>query len=333
MAAIAPRAGSHPVKHARRKDTEDRETTLRTWAHAVATGSPYSFSLRLRGREGFHRWMQVMGQLGRDESGAPTRWYGLLIDIEEHKRAEAALSETRTRLTRASQAATVAELAASIAHEINQPLTGVVSNGQACSNWLGSDPPNVENARRAAEGVVRDVTYVGEVVSRLRTLFKRGPLNRVPLSMNELMSDVLDLLRSEAIRRRALIRTELDPNLPTVYGDRVQLQQVVLNLLNNALDAMDAILTRPKTLIVRSAVAPASHILVEVSDSGIGLDDPAKVFEPFYTTKSHGMGVGLAVSRSIIEAHEGRIWATKREPHGTSFAFTLPLAPDPTNSG
>jgi C4-dicarboxylate-specific signal transduction histidine kinase len=248
----------------------------------------------------------------------------VLIDIDAQKRAEHTLEELRGRLQRASQSAMVAELAASIAHEINQPLTAVVSNGQACANWLAQEPPRLDQARHSAARVVSEGSRAGEIVARLRALFKLGPPNRASLSMNEVISEVLELTRSEVQRRRVLVRAELDRSQPNVAVDRVQMQQVVLNLVNNALDAMDENGARPKLLVLRS-IQSGGGIVVEVSDTGAGIDDPGRVFDAFFTTKSHGMGVGLTISRSIVEAHGGRISANQVEPHGASFRVELPL--------
>jgi len=265
-----------------------------------------------------------MHQLARDDSGAPERWYVLLFDIDEPKRAEEALKETRARLAVAARVATVAELSASIAHEVNQPLSAIVSNAHACATWLGADPPNVAKARRAAESVVRDAAQAGETISRLRNLFQRQPVERVGLSINELLENVVELVVGEAHKRQIMLETVLAPGLPSVPGDRVQLQQVVLNLLNNALDALEGVTDRARTIVVRSSLA-ANALLIEIEDSGVGMSDPAKIFEPFFTTKAQGLGVGLAICRWIVESHEGKLWAEARKPHGASFLFTLPL--------
>lgn len=306
---------------------DERDATGQAWFHAVTTGSPFDVQFRLRRRDGAYQWFHSIAQLGRDDADVPTHWYGMLMDIEEQRRADDTMSDMRGRLMQAARVATVAELSASIAHEINQPLTAVVSNGQACNNWLSAQPPNVENARRAADRVVRDGRAAGEIVARLRALFKRGPLDRDSLSMNQLIQDVLDLIRPEAGRRRAVIQSDLDPHLPAVIGDRVQLQQLVLNLVQNALDAVDTTATRPRTVRLRSSRDAEGGVLVEVIDSGVGLPDPTKVFEAFFTTKDHGMGMGLAICRTIVEAHGGQIRAANGESQGARFSFTLPARP------
>jgi C4-dicarboxylate-specific signal transduction histidine kinase len=265
-----------------------------------------------------------MAQLGRDESGAPTLWYGLLIDIDEQRRAEEALKETRARLARAARVATVAELSASIAHEVNQPLVAIVSNAQACVNWLATSPPNLDKARRSAETIVRDGVQAGETIARLRNLFQRQAVQRVPLPINELVRDVVELVLAEAAERQIMVETALEPSLLAIPGDRIQLQQVVLNLLNNALDAVEGFTQRERKVTVRSSRLPGA-VLIEVEDSGIGLNDPVKVFEPFFTTKANGLGVGLAICRWVIEGHGGKLWAENHEQHGASFFFTLPL--------
>jgi signal transduction histidine kinase len=255
-----------------------------------------------------------------------TRWYGLLIDIEDRRNAEESLRNTQARLSRASQTATVGELAASIAHEINQPLSAVVSNGHACLRWLLSDPPNMVRAQQAAERIVRDGKDAGEVVRRIRSLFKRAPLEKIAIDLNEIIGQVLDVLRGEITRKQVALEIDLERELQSVMGDRVQLQQLVLNLLLNGIEAMDPIVNRAKKLYVRSSQQSPQVALLEIRDCGVGIKDPDKVFEAFFTTKETGMGMGLAICRSIVEAHEGRLWATPAEGCGATFSITLPLA-------
>jgi PAS domain S-box-containing protein len=304
---------------------DDVGPTVDAWSHAVATGRQYEFQYRLRRFDGAYRWFHVLGQLGRDSEGRSTRWYGLLIDIDERKNTEEALRATQERLSRASQIATVGELAASIAHEVNQPLSAVVANGHACLRWLLAQPPNLAKAHEAAERIVRDGKDAGEVVRRVRALFKRATIERTPLDLNEVIAEVLRMLRGEADRKGVVVETSLEEDLPAVVADRVQLQQVLLNLLSNGLDAMDGVVGRPKKLSIRSKTHCPDAVLVEVRDYGVGLTNADQVFEAFFTTKENGMGMGLAISRSIIEAHEGRLWASSKEAPGTTFSFTLPI--------
>lgn len=303
---------------------DDVEPTIRAWSHAVARGQQHEVQYRLRRSDGVYRWFHVVGQATRDREGQVARWYGLLIDIEDRKNAEDALRSTEARLARASQIATFGELAASIAHEVNQPLSAVVANGHACLRWLLAEPPNVAKARQAAERIVRDGKEAGEVVRRIRALFKRDPLEKVALDLNEVILEVLDLVRGEITRRRVVIETQLDDGLAPVVGDRVQLQQLILNLLLNGMDAMDSLQDCPKKLSIRS-MRQDDGALFEIRDCGIGLPDPERVFEPFFTTKENGMGMGLAICRSIVDAHEGRVWAVSRQGFGTTFCVSLPL--------
>jgi PAS domain S-box-containing protein len=303
---------------------DDVEPTVRSWNLAVETGQPHEIEYRLRCQDGAYRWFHVLGQLGRDGDGRMTRWYGLLIDIDDRKTTEEALRNTQTRLSQATQIATVGELAASIAHEINQPLAAVVANGHACLRWLSAEPPSLGKAREAAHRIVRDGKDAGEVVRRIRALFKRAALEKVALDLNQLITEVLRLLGGETGRRRIAVETYLEVDLAPVLGDRVQLQQLVLNLLVNGMEAMDPVQDRPKRLRIRSARHQES-VLVEVLDCGIGLEDPDKVFEAFFSTKENGMGMGLAICRSIVEAHDGAIWAAPGEGSGATFSFTLPV--------
>jgi PAS domain S-box-containing protein len=303
---------------------DDRAPVLAAWSHAVATGRTYEIQCRLRRSDGIYQWFHVLGQAARDNAGAITRWYGLLIDIDDRKNIEEALYGSEARLSRATQTATVGEFAASIAHEINQPLAAVVANGHACLRWLSAQPPGLAKAHEAAERIVRDGKEAGEVVRRIRALFKRAALEKIELDMNEVIGEVLRLLSGEAARRHVAVETDLAKNLASVTGDRVQLQQVIFNLLLNGIEAMDPVLDRPRKLFIRSNQHSPEAVLVEIRDCGVGLKDPEKVFEAFFTTKEDGMGMGLAICRSIIDAHHGRLWASPGQDAGAIFSFTLP---------
>ncbi|HEY4049259.1 MAG TPA: ATP-binding protein [Acidobacteriaceae bacterium] len=245
--------------------------------------------------------------------------------IETKRRIEEALSRTQARLSRATRFATVAELAASIAHELSQPLSAVVANGQACMQWLSGEAPNVTNARVAAERIVRDGKDAGEVVRHIRALFKKTALDKVNLSLNEVIDEVLRLIHKETVGKRIAVETDLEKKLPPTLGDRVQLQQLIFNLLVNGIEAMETVTDRPKKLLIRSKLQDSNAILVEIRDYGTGLPNSEKAFEAFYTTKEKGMGMGLSICRSIVEAHGGRLGTTPSQGPGTTFFFTLPL--------
>jgi PAS domain S-box-containing protein len=303
---------------------DDAEPSAKSWSRAVATGEPYDTQCRLRRANGVYRWFRALGQAARDNRGRVTQWYGLLIDIDDQRNVEEALRSNEMRLSRATRTATVGEFAGSIAHEINQPLAAIVTNGHACLRWLTNEPPDRDKACEAAQRIVRDGKEAGEVVRRIRALFKHVPLETIDLNLNEVIAEVLHLLRGETTRRSVAVQTELTIDLPTVSGDRVQLQQVVFNLFLNGIEAMDPVFDRPRRLFIRSKRQSQEAVLVEIQDSGIGMDDPERVFEAFFTTKENGMGMGLAVCRSIIEAHHGRLWAESGKGAGTTFTFTLP---------
>lgn len=304
---------------------DDAEPAAHAWSRAVATGRPLEVECRLLRSDGAYRWFQVLGQAARDSGGAVARWYGLLIDIDDRKNAEEALRNSQARLSRAIQTATVGEFAAAIAHEVNQPLAAVVTNGQACLRWLAAQPPGIAKAQEAAERIVRDGKEAGEVVRRIRALFKQAAVEKIGLDLNEVIVEVLHLLDGEITRRRVAVETDLGQDLTPVAGDRVQLQQLVFNLLLNAIEAMDSVVDRPKKLFICLKQSSPETVLVEVRDSGTGLKDPDRIFEAFFTTKENGMGMGLAICRSIIDAHRGRLWAASAEGVGTTFSFTLPV--------
>ena len=305
---------------------DDSEPTVRAWASAVAAGQSFEIQCRLRRYDGAYRWFQVLGQTAQDEQGVVNRWYGLLLDIDDRKNTEEDLRNTQAQLMRATQVATVAELSASIAHEINQPLAAVVASGHACLRFLEAQPAKLADAREAAESIVRDGKDIGEIVRRIRALFKRAALEKSLVDVNDVIGEVLRLLAGEITRRRVSVETDLWKEAPLVSVDRVQLQQLVLNLLLNGMEAMDPVPDRSRYLWIRSRPEGSGQVLVEVKDQGIGLKGhPEKLFEAFFTTKENGMGMGLAICRSIVEAHDGRLWAIPQEGGGATFCFSLPV--------
>jgi PAS domain S-box-containing protein len=300
---------------------------IAAWVRAMGTGTMVEYEHRLRRYDGVYRWFYARGLPLRDSANQILRWYVLLTDIDDRKRAEDALRDMQTKLSRAAQVATVGELAASVAHEVNQPLAAVVANGHACVRWLSATPPNFDKALEAAQRIAKDGKDAGEVVRRVRSLFKRAAAERLPLDIGDIVRDVLRLLETDAARRSVAVAVTLEPDVPPVLGDRVQLQQLVLNLMLNALDAMEPIVDRPKRLTVGSRCGDAAHVVVEIGDNGVGLEDPHAAFEPFFTTKADGMGMGLAICRSIVAAHNGTLAARRNDDFGTTFWFSLPLEP------
>ncbi|MEK6303351.1 MAG: GAF domain-containing protein [Acidobacteriota bacterium] len=266
--------------------------------------------------------------LQRDEQGLPAAILETNNDITERKRAEEALRSAQAELAHVTRVTTLGEMTASIAHEINQPLAAVVTNGSACLRWLMGESPNLEEAREASKRVIRDGNRAGEVIARIRALMQKTETQKAQLDINEAIQEIVLLTQNEAARKGVRLRLELSANLPPVFGDRVQLQQVALNLVMNGVEAMAAVRDRPRELVICSRTHESDHVLVAVQDCGVGIDqeDLEKIFTAFYTTKPQGMGMGLAISRSIIEVHGGRLWATLNEVAGATMQFTLPLS-------
>ena len=257
-------------------------------------------------------------------SGDLIQFVGSSTDITERKRAEEALREAQSELARVSRANTMGELTASLAHEVNQPIAAAVTNAKTCLRWLARDQPDFEEAREAAVRIVKDGTRAAEIVSRVRLLFKKGVEQRELVHVNEVIREMIILLRSETTRYSIPVRTELAADLPKVVGDRVQLQQVLMNLMINGIDAMKDV-DGTRELVIKSQRGEDEQVLVSVSDTGVGLppQQAEQIFNAFFTTKSHGTGMGLSISRSIIEMHGGRLWAAGNSPRGASFYFTL----------
>ena len=250
---------------------------------------------------------------------------GFIRDISEKKRAEQALRDTQAELARMMRVMTIGQLTASIAHEVNQPLSGIVTNASTCLRMLRSDPPNIDGARETAQRAIRDGNRASEVIQRLRTLFSKKQTEVERLDLNEAAREVIALLSGELQRNNVILKQEFSDHPPTVHGDRVQLQQVILNLLRNACEAMICIEDRPRQIVLKTELE-GEHVRLSVQDSGVGLTSEVadQMFESFFTTKSDGMGVGLSVSRSIIEANHGRLWATPNDGPGATFAFSIP---------
>jgi signal transduction histidine kinase len=222
---------------------------------------------------------------------------------------------------------TMGELAAAIAHEVNQPLAAIVASGDSCTAWLAKEPPNLDKARAAASRIVQAATQAKEIVQSVRALFKKETLVTASVDVNEVIEETTSFVRRETERKNISLRTEPGAGLPSVSGDRVQLQQVILNLMMNGIEAMAGLDSEPKRLVIRSALPNPGELLVSVADTGPGIDaeQADRLFVPFITNKPRGLGMGLPISRSIIEAHRGRLWADKNEPRGATFHFTLPL--------
>jgi NO-binding membrane sensor protein with MHYT domain len=248
-----------------------------------------------------------------------------IASLFEQKRAEEALREARADLARVNRLTTMAELTASLGHEVSQPISAAVANADACVRWLAGDTPNFEEARAAAMAILKDGTRAAEIISRTRLLFKKGTPQREWLDINEVVREMIVLLRSEVARYSISVRTELAADLPQVMGDRVQLQQVMMNLISNSIDAMKDV-DGTRELAIKSRRAENEQLVVTVSDTGVGLppQEAGQIFDAFFTTKVHGTGMGLSISRSIVESHSGRLWAAKNSPCGASFHIFLP---------
>jgi PAS domain S-box-containing protein len=306
---------------------DDRERVVQGWSRAVTSGEPYDSRHRVIRADGVHRWLHARALPLRDHAGRIVRWYNLLVDIDDQKRAESALGDMQAKLSRAAQFATVGELAASIAHEVNQPLAALVANAHACLRWLSAAPPNIPKAVEVATRIVRDGRTAGEVVRRVRSLFQRTALPMARLDLNEVVREVLQLLEAYPARKHVLVDVALEPQLPGVLGDRVQLQQLVMNLVLNAFEALLPVSDRARQLSIRSRRAESGDVLLQIVDNGVGLADSEAAFEPFYTTKVDGMGLGLVICRSIVAAHAGTLTAARNPGSGTTFTVSLPLRP------
>ena len=308
-----------------RTHPEDRERVQRFIERASRDGGDWDVEHRLLLPDGAVKSLHVVVHAVRDKAGVLS-FVGAVMDVTAAKRAEEAVQAAQAELAHVARMTTLGELTAWIAHEVNQPLAGIVTNGTACLQWLGQKNPALDEARSSVEDMISDAQRAGDVILEIRALSRKTAPKRAPLDINDLIQGVVRLVTREAQAHGASVRLDLAPALPAVVGDRVQLQQVVINLVINAIQAMASVAARPRELSIRSRQNEAGHVLIEVADSGhgIGSTKADQLFKAFFTTKPAGMGMGLSICRSIIEAHGGTVWATDNTPSGAVFHFTLP---------
>ena len=304
---------------------DDKKGMLGKWSAIRASGMPGGLEARLRRFDGEYRWFLFQALPLRDESGNIVKWYGSSTDIEDRKQAESALHAAQSALAHASRVAMLGEISATIAHEVNQPLAAIVANAQACLRFLRNETSRLDDVRGAIEWIVKDGNRASEVIQRVRGLLKKADTHKAPLDVNDIINEVGALLQRELAAQRVALRLDLAPALPLITADRVQLQQVIINLVMNGADAMQTIANGPRTLMIRSRQAEPDQVLVAVKDSGVGIapENAERLFAPFFSTKPNGLGMGLAICHSIIEDHGGRLWAADND-EGPGARFSSP---------
>jgi len=310
---------------------DDLAHVIEVFGNSLSTGQPFDREYRLRRFDGVYRWFQTRANPVRSVDGRILHWNALARDIDDRKKAEEALNKTRTQFAHVARITTLNALTASIAHEINQPLASLITNASTSLRRLNADPPNVDGARETVMRTIRDGNRASDVITRLRTLYTSKVFTLEPLDLNAATHEVIALSLSDLQANRVILKSELADDLPLVNGDRVQLQQVILNLVRNASDAMVSVHDRPRELHIRTEWDGAEWVRLSVKDVGLGFTPEAadKLFQAFYTTKTDGMGIGLHVSQSIIEGHHGRLWATANDGPGATFSFAIPCRPEP----
>jgi PAS domain S-box-containing protein len=303
---------------------DDAPKVEAAWRAHLPTGRPFELEQRLRRADGEYRWFLIRRVPLRDENGQVIRWYAAAHDIDDQKRAERALQTAQAELAHVTRVTTLGEMSASIAHEINQPLAAIVTNAEAILRLLSRDVPDLPEAQAGVADVIKDARRAGEVIRRIRDFSKKAQPQMMQLDINEVVEEAAKLIRHEALQHGVTLQFEFASDLPPVRGDRIQLQQVVVNLAVNGMEAMTSI--QDRELIVRTERDQSDRILVAVADAGVGIEPENldRVFAAFHTTKPGGLGMGLAICRSIIEAHGGRLWVDANAPRGTIFRFTVP---------
>ena len=298
---------------------EDRDRIERRMGASFASGEPFEEEMRIRRTDGEYRWFLCRCVPLRDKRGKVVKWYGAATDIQDRKRAE----QLQADLAHTNRVSTLGELVASISHELAQPITATTNNAKASLRWLQRDPPDLTQVRKGTESIIEAGTFASEIIDRLRSLYKKSSPKRELVAINEVIGEMVLLLRGEANEYAVSIRTDLAADLPKITADRVQLQQVLMNLMLNGIEAMKE---TGGVLTVKTGRGEGGQVLISVSDTGVGLpaERADEIFNAFFTTKPQGSGMGLAISRSIVESHGGRLWATSHDGRGATFHFTLP---------
>jgi PAS domain S-box-containing protein len=309
-----------------RAHPEDRALVEQTIDRASRERTDLDYEHRLLMPDGSVKYVHVVAHLVKDQADQ-FEFIGAMVDVTATKQAEEKLRKTQAELAHVTRVTMLGELTTSIAHEVNQPLAAVIANADACLRWLDREPPDLAAARRSVEWVIEDGNRAGEVIRRVRALAKKSDLEKIALDLNDVVRDVMALVQRESISHRVSLRTELAPDQPMIRGDRVQLQQVIINLVMNGIEAMECVRDRPRELVVRSHHDEARGVLLSVTDCGVGIsiEDEDRLFKAFFTTKSGGLGMGLSICRSIVEAHGGHLSAFRNEGPGSTFQFVLPL--------
>ena len=319
---------SHPEAWMTAVHPEDREFAAKSFWKGVQSGQGFAFEIRsLRAQDGIYRRHLQQAVVLRDAEGKVLKFIGTTTDIDDQKRAEEALRQAAAELAHANRVATMGQLTASIAHEVNQPIAALVTNAETAVRWLARQPPNLEKAKPLIDRVISDGKRTADIVSRIRDFSKKAPARKEDLEINEAILEIMTLTRLATSEHSVLLKMRLSEGLPHILGDRVQLQQVILNLIMNAIEAMSEVSGGARELLISTSEAESGGVLVAIRDLGPGLPhaNPEQIFDAFYTTKSSGLGMGLSICRSIIEAHGGRLWATPNEPHGAVFCIMLPI--------
>jgi C4-dicarboxylate-specific signal transduction histidine kinase len=331
LSALAVAYYFTPPVHSFEVDRQSLPVFIEFAASSVVVGW---FSSWRRQAEAELRYARDELQLRVEERTAELRQSNeqLLGEMAERKRAEEAYFEAQAEVARMTRVSAMGALAASISHEVNQPLAAVVTNADACMMWLSGEPPNLEEARAAVECIAQQGTRASDVVRHIRAMFTKATPERSKVQLNDLIREVGTLVEGAALRNQVPLQTELAADLPAIVGDRVQLEQVIVNLMLNGIEAMSDVAGRPRRLLIRSQLNDTGDVLVAIQDSGVGIDpnNEKRIFDAFFTTKAQGMGMGLSISHSIVEAHGGRLWASRNSDYGVTMQFTLPVERDNT---